>query len=258
VEDVTERLDAAVDRKKDWGDVDEELIKRILVPYKIIRTYCRVTVEGLEHVPVSRCVLAANHTGWLGLDYANLATTIHTSMGRIPRGVVHETWFKNEKVADVARRLGLVPASRELMVRLLKEGRMVAIFPEGEHGAFKAATEETKYQLYEFKRGFVRAAMEAKAPIVPVAIVGGEEANPSLGTLKLTDKLFRLPLPIPRNVLPYPVKWRISFLKPIPMDQYAAKDAKNTPLVHKIAADIQDLVQDEIMVQLKKRGHKYW
>ncbi len=258
ITDVGKRLSKALERSPKVGEVDEALIKRILVPYKLIRSYCRVTVEGMENVPVGRCVMAPNHTGWLGLDYANLVISIHSAMGRIPRGVVHEAWFANDTVADIARRLGLVPATIDVMVELLKEGRLVIIFPEGEHGAFKAVTEESKYRLYEFKRGFVRAAMMAKAPIIPVAIVGGEEANASLGTLKLTDRLFRLPLPIPRNVLPRPVKWRISILKPIPMDEYTAKDAKNKPLVHKIAADIQDLIQDEIEVQLQKRGNKYW
>lgn len=258
VDDVSERLDALADPKRAWGEVDEEIIRRVLLPYKLIRSYCRVAVEGIENIPVGRCVLAANHTGWLGLDYANLAVTIHTSTGRIPRGVVHEAWFRSRRIGDLARKVGLIPASREVIVRLLNEGRLVVIFPEGEHGAFKEVTEETKYKLYEFRRGFVRAAMATQAPIVPVAIVGGEEANPALGTLKLSDRLFRLPLPRVRNVLPYPVKWRISFLKPIPMKRYGAKDAANTALVHKIAADVQDLIQDEIEVQLRKRGHKYW
>lgn len=257
--EVERRIDRAFSGKKPaLGEVDENLIRKLLVPYKLIRSYCRVTVEGLDNIPVGRAVLAANHTGWLGLDYANLGVSIHDGLGRIVRGVVHEAWFANEKIADVARRIGLVPASVDTMVELLGKGRLVVIFPEGEHGAFKAVTEETKYKLYEFRRGFVRAAMRARAPIVPVAIVGGEEANPSLATLKLTDRLFRLPLPVPKNVLPYPVKWRISFLKPISMAKYGPKDASNRPLVHKVAADVHDLIQDEIAVQLEKRGNKYW
>ncbi|HLE47328.1 MAG TPA: lysophospholipid acyltransferase family protein [Candidatus Thermoplasmatota archaeon] len=257
LDDVATTIDAQRERDAQLGEVDDSLIRRILVPYKLIRSYCRVTVEGLDRLPVGRAILAANHTGWLGLDYANLAVTIHDGIGRIVRGVVHEAWFANKKIGDVAKRLGLVPASIDSMVALLKQGRLVVIFPEGEHGAFKAVTEETKYKLFEFRRGFVRAAMAAKAPIVPVAIVGGEEANPSLATLKLTDRLFRLPLPVPQNVLPYPVKWRISFLDPIPMSKYRAKDITNKPLVHKIAADVQGLIQDELEVQLKKRGNKY-
>lgn len=255
--DVAQGLDAALDREPALGEVDQDLIRKVLIPYKLIRSYCRVTVEGLDKIPMGRCVVAANHTGWLGLDYANLAISIHDGLGRVPRGVVHQAWFVTKRIGDVARRLGLVPASQQITVALLRQGRLVVIFPEGEHGAFKPITEETKYQLYEFKRGFVRAAMTAQAPVVPCAIVGGEEANPSLATLKLTDTLFRLPLPIPRNVLPYPVKWRISFLDPIRMEKYDAKDAANTPLVHKMAADVRDLIQEEIEVQLKKRGHKY-
>lgn len=255
--DVASRLDAALAREPALGEVDEDFIRKVLIPYKLIRSYCRVTVEGLDKLPVGRCIVAANHTGWLGLDYANLAISIHDGLGRIPRGVVHQAWFVTKRIAHVAGRLGLVPASHENAVALLQQGRLLVIFPEGEHGAFKPITEETKYKLYEFKRGFVRAAMATQAPIVPCAIVGGEEANPSLATLKLTDRLFRLPLPIPRNVLPYPVKWRISFLEPIPMQKYSASDAANTPLVHKIAADVRDLIQEEIEVQLQKRGNKY-
>jgi len=240
------------------GDVDEEFIRRVLVPYKLIRSYCRVSVEGLENVPGRGPVLiAANHTGWLGLDYANLAITLHDATGRLPRGVVHPLWFKTRKISDAAGRLGLVPADKDLMVALLKRGKVVIIFPEAEQGAFKTA-DEGPYRLLEFKRGFVRVAMEARVPILPVAIVGGEEANPILARLPLTDKVFRLPLPRPTNILPKPVKWRISFLPPIPMKAYGAKDAADRALVHRIAKKVHTQIQDELEVQLEKRGHKYF
>lgn len=238
--------------------IDEELIAKILVPYKLIRGYCRVTVEGLDHLPSGRAVLAANHTGWLGLDYSNLAMAVHDATGRIVRGVVHPLWFVSPRIGDVARRLGLVPAEKPLIVDLLRRGKAVVIFPEAEHGAFKPTVQPGhQYQLLEFKRGFVRAAIEARAPIVPVAILGGEEANPVLRTLALTDKLFRLPLPVPRNLLPRPVKWRISFLPPIPMDGYDPQDAADRERVHAVARDVREQVQAELQVQIRKRGNKY-
>lgn len=257
LDEVASQLDRA-QFERALGQVDEELIRKVLVPYKLIRSYCRVTVEGLDHIPAGPALLAANHTGWLGLDYSNTAISIHSGLGRVVRGVVHPLWFRNPKIGDVAARLGLSPVSKEVIVALLKLGKLVMIFPEAEHGAFKEVTEESKYTLLEFKRGFVRAAMAARAPIVPVAIVGGEEANPSLATLRLTDKLFRLPLPVPKNLLPYPVKWRISFLAPLSMKKYSEKDAANKTLVHEIANDVRQRIQDEVGVQLIKRGHKYF
>lgn len=240
------------------GVVDEEFIRRVLIPYKLIRAYCRVTVEGLEHLPGrGSALIVANHTGWLGLDYANLAMTVHDATGRIPRGVVHPIWFKTRKISDAAGRLGLVPADKELMVSLLGKNKLVIVFPEAEQGAFKTV-DEGPYQLLEFKRGFVRVAMTARVPIIPVAIVGGEEANPVLSRIPLTDSFFRLPLPRPTNLLPKPVKWRISFLPPIPMRRYTKEDAADRSLVHRIARRVRDEIQEELGVQLEKRGHKYW
>lgn len=252
---TSDALDGILEADPDvWGLVDEELLRKFLVPYKLIRSYCRVTVDGLDRIPSGPAILACNHTGWLGLDYANLAITIHDDLGRIPNGVVHEMWFRNERIADVARRLGLVPATKDNMVRLLRRGRLVVVFPEAEHGAFKATGKE-KYKMLEFKRGFVRVAMETGAPIVPIAILGGEEANPVLGTLSLTDKLFRLPLPIPRNILPRPVKWRIGVTSPISMKGYTKADAGDREAVHALALRVRNRIQRELKRQIKKRGN---
>lgn len=245
-----------MDRPLEPGTIDQHLMQKVMAPYKIIRSYCRVTIEGIQNLPSGAAILAANHTGWLGLDYTNLAVSIHDKVGRMVRGVVHPAWFANEHVGHLASRLGLVKATKEAIVQMLAADKLVVVFPEAEHGAFKDVR-DGKYELMEFKRGFVRAAMMARCPIVPVAIVGGEEANPSLGTLKLTDKLFRIPLPIPKNILPRPVKWRISIMEPMPMDAHSQKDTGDHDLVYGIAADIRDRIQREINVQLQKRGHAY-
>lgn len=257
LEDVAERLDAALDRPVEPGTVDEVLMQKVAVPYKLIRSYCRVTAEGIENLPKGGGLLACNHTGWLGLDYANLAVTVHDKTGRFVRGVVHPAWFKNEAIGKFASRLGLAKATKENIVQMAGSGKLVVVFPEAEHGAFKDAR-KAKYKLMEFKRGFVRAAMRAQVPVVPVAIVGGEEANPSLGELELTDKLFRIPLPRPKNILPRPVKWRISIMEPIPMDEYSPQDAADRKLVHGISENVRDRIQEEIEVQLEKRGRAYW
>lgn len=237
--------------------IDPLLIEKFLPTLNLLHSYCRVQVEGLHHLPKGPALLAANHTGWIGLDYANVAVTIYEERHRVLRGIVHPLWFAHPTVGDVARRLGLVPARKDLMVGLLRAGELVLVFPEAEQGAFKTTTPSTLYHLQEFKRGFVRAAMATGVPIIPVAIVGGEEANPVLHRLSGLERLFHVPVPVPHNLLPYPVKWRVSFLPPLPMDGYAKRDAADRALVHKIARRVRRQIRAEIKIQLAKRGHKY-
>jgi 1-acyl-sn-glycerol-3-phosphate acyltransferase len=55
-----------------------------------------------------------------------------------------------------------------------KSSARIAVFPEGYKGAGKLYKE--RYHLARFGRGgFVKMALKARAPIIPVAVVGAEE-----------------------------------------------------------------------------------
>ena len=75
-------------------------------------------------------------------------------------------------------KLGGVPAHPANVHRLLyDEEQLVLVFPEGRKGTEKLYKD--RYQLRRFGRGgFVESAMRARAPIVPIAVVGAEEAMP--------------------------------------------------------------------------------
>lgn len=219
---------------------------------RLVKSYCRVAVEGVGRLPKGRAVLVANHTGWLGLDYSNLALSILEATGRRPRGVVHPLWFANPLVSSTVKRLGLVAANRSTIERHLRRDEWVVVFPEAERGAFKVS-HPTPYRLAPFRTGFLRAAIEAGAPIVPVAILGGEEANPVMRTLPVKDPIFGVPLPIPKNLFPYPVKWRISFLKPVRLPGTLDEDE-----IADVAESLRRRISRELARQARKRGNKYW
>ena len=70
-------------------------------------------------------------------------------------------------------------ACRENAERLLRTGRSVIAFPEGVKGAAKVFRQ--RYRVQRFGRGgVVRTALALGAPLVPVAVVGAEEAHPVL------------------------------------------------------------------------------
>jgi 1-acyl-sn-glycerol-3-phosphate acyltransferase len=53
---------------------------------------------------------------------------------------------------------------------VLREGRLFGIYPEG--------TRSPDGRLYKGRTGVARMALEAKVPVVPVAMVGTDRANP--------------------------------------------------------------------------------
>lgn len=233
---------------------DPSLVHRIAPLFKLLRLYSRLEVEGVEHIPDGPAILVANHTGWTGLDYAYAALTVHDTKKRFVRGLAHKTWFMREKVAGLARRLGLIEVSKDAMETLVARGELVLIFPEGERGAFKG--EKERYMLQPFARGYVRVALKTGVPIVPVAIVGGEEANPSSRRIDSYEDILDLSLPMPVNFFPRPVKWRISFLPPVTLEG-GEEAAADRDLVHRINDRIRQDVQDELHRLVSVRGNPF-
>lgn len=237
-------------------DVDVDVIERWAVPLRKVRDYCRLTVEGLENLPQGQAILVANHTGWAGLDYVNLFLTLYDEAQRIPRVAVHPTLLRMMERHDQAAGLGMFEVSVQTSTRILDEGGLVTFFPEAEAGNFKPIWK--RYQLQDFKPGFARVALATMAPVVPVVIIGGEDANPSLGKFRFLPKTLDMPFPIPLSLLPLPVKWRIRFMEPIDPTVYLEGDAADKDVPAAMAVDIRRRMQEEVKRQLDARGNPFF
>lgn len=235
----------------------ETLLYRVLpkLLMEIIRKYLRLKVEGVENIPrKGRVLLIPNHSGYSGFDAVLLGHEIYHRTKRIPRVLTHHLWFITETTSVPAKKLGFIEATMANGLKLLKKNNLVVLFPEGEKGNFKAT--KHRYRLQEFRRGFVRMALETQSPIVPVIIIGAEETHINLKQLKFTKYLVGSVLPLPLNVLPLPAKWKIKFLEPIHLP-FKPEAANDKDLVHEIAADIQERMQEEINKELAKREYVY-
>ncbi len=237
---------------------DLEFLGKIVPWFKRIRDYTRLKVFGLEHVPTEGPgLIVGNHTGWLGLDYALTALSIYETNERLVRGMAHAAWFKNKATADFARKCGIIEISKDAIKDALDAGELVMMFPEGERGAFRPGSD---YTLEPFARGFVRVGMETGCPIIPVAILGGEESNPVGRQIESYEHLLGLRggLPIPKNLWPKPVKWRIGFLPPFDLTEYGPEGADDHDLVHSIAENTRARIQREVRLLKAERGHPYF
>jgi len=243
----------------DLKNLDRDtLLYRVLprLMMEILRKYFRLEVEGLENIPKKGSgIIAPNHSGYTGFDALLLSHIIHEEARRIPRVLTHHFWFLTKTTAIPAHKMGFTEATFENGVHELKKNNLILLFPEGEYGNFKPTTK--LYQLQEFKRGFIRMALTTQSPIIPTLVIGAEETHINLSQLKFTKFLKGTVIPVPLNILPLPVKWKIKFLPPIRLP-YAPSAAEDRDLVCDIAEEIQEQMQEALSEEIQKRGGKFF
>jgi 1-acyl-sn-glycerol-3-phosphate acyltransferase len=269
VEDLRRRLGQFGMRERS-GEVDDfgldpETIRsaRPLLDF-LRRRWWRVEVVGLEHVPDDRAVLfVSNHSGLLPWDGLLLAETVAAAHGekQRPRFLIADWLITLPFVQPALAKLGGVRACRENAERLLGAGLSVVAFPEGVKGAAKSFRD--RYRLQRFGRGgAVRLALAADVPIVPVAIVGAEEAHPILFKVETPARALGLPfLPVtptfpwlgPLGALPLPSKWVISFGEPLADakrgPEAAADDLLVARLTEELRSEVQRLVKEALRIR---------
>jgi 1-acyl-sn-glycerol-3-phosphate acyltransferase len=174
-----------------------------------------------------------------------------------PVYMLGEHWFKGYPgVGMLANKIGLVAAHPANAQRLLcDEGRLALVFPEGQKGSRKLYWQ--RYRLRRFGRGgFVRTAMKAGVPIVPIAVVGAEEAMPIFAHVPLLQRLTGLMYFPVTHAFPHfglaaglmylPAKFKIRFLDPVDLSGYGPDDAEDVALVQSVAEDIRAKIQREV------------
>jgi 1-acyl-sn-glycerol-3-phosphate acyltransferase len=243
----------------DWGRSERvfDTIEPLLDFY--YRYWFRVEVEGIENVPDrDGALLVSNHSGALPPDAPMIMQALrHEHPRSRPVYMLGEHWFKGYPgVSMLVSKMGLVPAHPANAQRLLRdEGRLVLVFPEGAKGSRKLYWQ--RYRLRRFGRGgFVRTAMRAGVPIVPIAVLGAEEAMPIFSHVPLLQRLTGLIYFPINHAFPHfglaatlmymPAKFKIRFLEPVDLGRYEPDDADDVALVQGLTEEIRGRIQAQL------------
>ena len=235
----------------------EDLAFRLIPSFtlEIIRRYLRIEVSGVENVPTGgRAIIVSNHSGYAGFDAIMLQNEIKRAHERVARLVAHKLWFFGEPVKVVSKKMGLVEADMNQCLKILNKDEALILFPEGEAGNFKPS--HRRYRLQEFKRGFVRLAMITGSPLVPSYVIGAEETHINLSQIKFSKYIIGSVIPIPLNVIPLPVRWKIGFLPPIYLNEYTPADAMNREKVFEVTRKVKRIMQKAIIDELRSRKNE--
>jgi len=190
--------------------------------------YFRTRSYGAAEIPRSGpAILVANHGGALPIDAALLCLDAVRATGRIVRPIADRFMPGLPMISTWFARLGAVVGTHANVGRLLERGELIAIWPEGAAGIAKPVRE--RYQMKEWRVGHAELALRYRAPIVPVAILGSEEAWPVLGRITGARR-FGVPfLPVPLTPLPLPLRHHIYYGAPIALHDGLGPDAADDP-----------------------------
>jgi 1-acyl-sn-glycerol-3-phosphate acyltransferase len=224
----------------------------------------RVEAAGTEHVPARGAgLVVANHSGVLPYDglMLQLAIKHEHPARRLCRMLALDMFALLPMLAPLLSKSGSVRASPENAERLLHEGELLGVFPEGVKGIGKRYRE--RYKLARFGRGgFVRVALRTGTPIIPCAIVGAEEIHPVVGKADWLGRPFGLPyFPLtptfpwlgPLGLVPLPTKWSIDFGEPIDLGEHGPQGAEDPILVNRIAESVRERIQRMVDGRLARR-----
>ncbi len=249
----------------DFG-YDPELYREVLLPLirPLYERYFRVRTLGVERIPNSGpALVVGNHSGTVALDavIAQYAVATEHPNRRVIRNIGADLVYQLPVVGPIARKGGAAVATEEDAQELLRRGELVGVYPEGYKGVGKGWRE--RYKLQRFGRGgFMETALRTRVPIIPVAIVGAEEAFPMIGNARWLARALGAPyFPItptfpwlgPLGLLPLPSKWIIEFGSPIPMDDYPEDAAEDAMLVFDLADRVRDTIQQMLYKLLQQR-----
>lgn len=230
------------------------------------RYWFRVEHEGIENVPsAGGALLVSNHSGAVPPDGPMIMQAIRRDHpAPRPLYMLGEHWFKGYPLIGLlANKLGLIAAHPANAQRLLHdEGRLAVVFPEGQKGTRKVSWQ--RYRLRRFGRGgFVRTALRAQVPIVPVAVIGAEEAMPIFAHLRLAQRITGLIYFPVNHALPHfgllgglmylPAKFKIRFLEPLEMSAHGPEAADDAATVQAIAEDVRARIQAALEDMLTER-----
>jgi 1-acyl-sn-glycerol-3-phosphate acyltransferase len=230
----------------DWDFVEaQKYLWNPLMDY-----WFRMEIEGWDKLPDPPALLIGIHSGaplvwdaWtVGVQWWR-----HFGRSRPLHGTAHDLLMGLPILGAYFRKMGVLPARSDSILAALRSGRDVALWPGGERDSLRPWTKRDEAVLAG-RKGFVRLAIRAAVPIVPIATVGGPDAMPVLATgnrvakaLRL-DKIARLKMfpiavqapwgisPAVLPEIPFPTKIRTAFQEPIEVSA-DAEDAEDEDYV---------------------------
>jgi 1-acyl-sn-glycerol-3-phosphate acyltransferase len=239
----------------------------------LVDYWFRMEIDGWDNLPDSPVLLVGIHSGapfvW---DAWTVGVQWWRRFGqeRPLHGTAHDSLMAIPVIGRYFRAMGVLPAAPDSIATALADGRDVAVWPGGEIDSLRPWRERDRANLAG-RKGFVKMAIRAGVPIVPIATVGGADAMPVLmrgdglaRALRLDKvlrlKVFPLAISLPWGIapaalpqLPLPAKIRTRFMPAVEVDTNPDR-ADDGDYVDQVYGEVQASIQRGMDALARKRA----
>ncbi len=246
--------------------LDRQAFERMLQRFSFLRLWLQPTIEGIENIPLTEGALLVTNHGHFGIDLPILLSLILDETGRAARSLGDRVVFATPIFRDIAHLMGTIEGEPGMTVRLLQDDQLVVVYPGGAKEAL--GHPDAAYRLqWESSRGFIRTALRAQKPIIPVAGIGNEELYVQVvsqdrmrqsGVGRLISKLlgdkYVTPLYMGLGPLPFPAELHYLVGEPIHLP-YGPEAADDEEIVAELRQQVTESTQQLIDRGLEERGN---
>ena len=238
----------------------------------LVDYWFRMEMDGWERLPEPPALLIGIHSGapfvwdaWtVGIQWWR-----HFGDERTLHGTAHDALMAAPVIGGFFRRMGVLPAAPDSISAALAAGHDVALWPGGEIDSLRPWTKRDE-AILAGRKGFVRMAIKAGVPIVPISTVGGPDSMPvitsgrRLAKVLQIDKLARIKVfpiaisapwgigPAMLPEIPFPTKIRTAFQEPITLSKDPAK-ASDEKYVDRKYDEVRESIQRGMNALARRR-----
>jgi 1-acyl-sn-glycerol-3-phosphate acyltransferase len=233
----------------------------------VMMRYFGAEVRGAERVPDGGVLFVGNHSGGMGSPDSfvfGYGLYQKKGMSAVPWGLAHQTAMEAPVLGPLMRMLGGVKAGPGAGQRLLEAGRNVLVYPGGDVDSMRPS--HMRHDMtFDGRKGYIRLALSANRPIVPVVAAGGHSVFWLFGDLMPLlraaglDRRFRvksfpmgLSLPWgftlgpPPPYFPLPSRILVEVLEPIHLPRRGEHPERDDALVDECDALVQARMREAL------------
>jgi 1-acyl-sn-glycerol-3-phosphate acyltransferase len=244
---------------------DPALVTLLVELFRVLaRSYFRLRVEGVAHVPAAGPVLlVGNHSGGLIPSegfFTALAIHERFGAGRAVYALAHDFLFEDPVLQRYAARLGILRAGHASAHHAFAAGAAVLVYPGSDLDTYRPFRDRYRVVLGG-RTGFLRLALREGVPIVPVVSVGNHEQMIVLSRgdglarrlhahawarTEVLPIMFALPWGVTSGFVPYlplPTQTTLAFLPPMRWPDLGPADAERPEVVARCYREVEVAMQ---------------